>query len=92
MEASDFETFRAAMRRHGFGETEARYDEAAFDSWFIVIGDPPAVRVVWDGKEGWLVVQQRREGEWVDVWLARDEADRTPDAVVGQLTLLKARS
>jgi hypothetical protein len=87
-EASDFETFRTALRLHGFRETESRYDVAAFGSWFVILDEPP-VRIVWDGKERWLVVQRRAGDEWIDVWLSRDEADQNADAVIEQLTLLR---
>jgi hypothetical protein len=86
-----FETFRAALRAHGFREAESRHDEAAFGSWFIVLDDP-SVRVVWDGKERWLVVQRQTGNGWADVWLAREESEQTPDVVAKQLTLLRGHS
>jgi hypothetical protein len=84
-------SFRTALRAHGFREVESRHDEAAFGSWLIVVDDPP-VRVVWDGKEHWLVVQQQTGDEWADMWLAREEADQTSNAVAEQLTLLRRHS
>ena len=91
MELPSFEAFRAAFRTHGFREAESRRDEVAFGSWWIVLDDPPA-RVMWDGKERSLVVQQRSEDDWTDAWLACDEDDHAVGAVAEQLTLLRRHS
>jgi hypothetical protein len=89
VEAPDFETFRVALGASGFHEAESRYDETALGSWIVVVDDPPA-RVVWDGRERWLVLQEQTAEGWADVWLARAESDQTTDAVTEQLVLLRA--
>lgn len=91
VEAPDFETFRVALSARGFHETESRSDYAAFGSWVIALDDPPA-RVIWDGRERSLALQEQMGKEWTDVWLAREEPDQTPDALTEQLARLRGHS
>jgi len=84
----DFDTYRNALREHGFREADARHHPAAFGSWHIDFDDPRA-RVAWDGKKGSLLVQKNAHGEWTDLWTSPSDADQTPDAVAAELKLLK---
>jgi hypothetical protein len=85
----EFETYRSALRDHGFHEVDSRYDEAFFGTWVIVF-DKPRARVLWEGKEQWLTVQRNTLFRgWTDAWIGRDEASQTPGAVVAQLALLR---
>ncbi len=88
VERPDFDVYRKALREHGFREADSRRHPAAFGSWLIDFDDPRA-RVVWDGKEGSLLVQKQAQGTWADLWIGRNEVNQTPDAVAAQLALLK---
>jgi hypothetical protein len=90
--AADFEAFRDQLRAGGFRETEARNDEAAFGSWVIALDTDPLHRVVWDGKERWLIVQVQHANEWTNERVIRDERDQTAEAVVASLDSLKGHS
>jgi len=84
----DFETYRKSLSGHGFHEVDSGYNEAVFGTWFIVF-DNHRTRVIWEGKEQWLTVQRATFRGWADVWIGREEATQTPDAVAAQLALLR---
>jgi hypothetical protein len=88
----DFQTYRAALEERGFRAVEARYDDRAFGSWLVALEGNPAIRLVWWGKEQWLLVQGRSGDEWVDAWIARDARDQTPDSALEQIERLSGHS
>jgi hypothetical protein len=69
------------VRKLGSELREIQYDWQAFGSWYITLkGEKGFVRVVWDGKEGILVVQtplDRDRREWRDLWTGREAAEQT---------------
>jgi len=78
---ANFEAFRARLAAEGFDLSgESRHPEA-FGSWLLTVRTQPPTEIVWDGRDGWLIL--RRDG--ADVWIAKDEADQTPDAVIARL-------
>jgi hypothetical protein len=89
VDAPEYEPFRAGLAAAGFIESASRHDEHAFGSWYVQVeGDPP-FRVCWDGREGWLVIQQRSEdGRWQDVWVARERSEQTLDKLVAEVSSL----
>lgn len=40
------------------------YNDKAFGSWFIEIQDK---RLVYDGKDAWLIFQTKTKGDWTDI-------------------------
>jgi hypothetical protein len=56
MTESDFHTLHVLLGQLGLVVSSVRYDESAFGSWLVVVGTTPAQRVVWDRKDGWLVL------------------------------------
>jgi hypothetical protein len=60
VDAHDYKQVRDRLAEAGFRESAARYDASAFGSWGVSMEHEPPLRVVWDGKERWLLVQ--REG------------------------------
>jgi hypothetical protein len=71
----DFDSTSALMTNLGFTLEEACSTPQAFGSWFIrANANGKAVRVVWDGRDGALAIQQlslsAQGGAWSDRWIA----------------------
>ena len=74
-------SLRPILETAGFRETASRYDEAAFGGRHTTFdrGDQE-IRLAWDGKESWFVLDARPESHrrfphgWVD--LTRQRFDR----------------
>ena len=83
MDANIFESAKLLLSEEGFQVTQARYHAREFGSWYIVANATPPVRILWDGKDGWLVVQTQSDEslksppEWVDAWIERDRERQT---------------
>lgn len=92
MPTPDFDGFRRRLREAGFRESNSRYDEAAFGSWLIALDAEPPRRVVWDGKDGRLIVQVQQDDEWSDERTMRDESEQTAEAVIAGLRSLMGHS
>ena len=85
----EYEEVRRELSTAGFREAATRYDEASFGSWFVVIDQQPRLRIVWDGKDGWLILQRADgAGGWDVVWVARHEDEQTPTALIREIELL----
>jgi hypothetical protein len=81
--AVSFEQAREALREAGLRERSAEYSQQTFGSWWIEAEGTRSFRVVWDGHEGWLVLQAGSpEGRWTDLWLAREGADQSSGALL----------
>jgi len=91
VDAASFDHFRQRLQDAGFSERDARYDDAAFGSWVITLEGEP-LRVVWEGRDSWLIVQREQDEQWVDLWVARDAADQSPEVVTATLVRLKGHS
>lgn len=78
------------VRRLGGELAEIRYDRQAFGGWSITWkGDKAFVRLVWDGKDGILVIQapsDRARSEWRDIWIGREAAEQTLESLEHRLT------
>jgi hypothetical protein len=54
--------------------TDAEYQNEAFSSWFIEISTNPNYRIVWDGEESWLVIEEKTDeifnniAVWKEKW------------------------
>jgi hypothetical protein len=72
---------------------DARYEPEAFNSWCVIVGGTPRLSIVWNGKDGWLEIQQETEriygGQkmWDTVWVAKEARKRTdiPELAVEKL-------
>jgi hypothetical protein len=83
MNVDAFESAEHLLTRAGFAVTEAHYHAQDFGSWDVVAEATLRVRIVWDGRDGWLIVQRQSDEspnsppEWTDVWIERDRARQT---------------
>jgi hypothetical protein len=84
-------TFKAVSRlltEAGLDITERRYDRQAFGSWFIEMETDPSLRVVWDGKDGWLIVQEKTDEifndqpVWKEIDVVKDTNAQTPETAI----------
>jgi hypothetical protein len=56
---------------------KSEYNENAFGSWYICLNIAPRRRLVWDGKEHWLVAEEETSenfkgvNKWKDIWIDR---------------------
>ncbi|RPH58586.1 MAG: hypothetical protein EHM89_12125 [Acidobacteria bacterium] len=91
MGAVDFEQVRERLRDAGLNERAAHYDDASFGSWYIEIEARRPLRVVWDGKDGSLILQHKNvEGGWDDLGIAKTEAEQTPSTLVHYIGSLES--
>jgi hypothetical protein len=89
-----YERTRALLAERGFVEEETRYDEEAFGSWLISVDDKPRLRILWDGRDGWLIIQGellrvRPDDPWTDLWIGKQPEDVTAAAVVMTLEAVR---
>jgi hypothetical protein len=89
-----YEQTRVLLGERGFVESETRYDEEAFGSWLIALENRPRLRILWDGRDGWLVIQGellhvRPEVPWTDLWMGKQSEDASASAVVTALEAVR---
>ena len=96
MTKEDFELTRELLRDRGFTVTGAAHDPAHFGSWWVSVARQPPLRIAWDGKGDWVIVQ-RETGElfqgrpvWEDVWIGRDRETQTMELVVSKVQELSS--
>lgn len=88
MTEEDFERACRQLISAGFTVSEAKYEEQIFGSWYIeaVRSDLPAQQLVWDGKDGWLIVlTQSPAGDWVDRWIGRKLEQHSIELALAQM-------
>jgi hypothetical protein len=87
MNISDFCAVCERLASDGIQISEASYQGKSFGSWFIDVPHHGSLRrAVWDGKDGWLVIQsQSSGGNWTDEWIGREAALQTVDQAVSRL-------
>lgn len=56
-----FEVTFQLLTEAGFKATLHEYDRMAFGSWWVELSSRPPLRVVWDGKDGWLIIQEKTD-------------------------------
>ncbi len=86
-----FEMTQQLLQQAGFVIDEARFDREDFGSWFVCVHSNPRLRVVWDGKDGWLCVQRETSQifsglrVWDDLWVGRERCEQTPEIAVNKV-------
>jgi len=85
-----YERTRALLTERGFEEDDATFNRDAFGSWVISVSHTPRLRIVWDAKDEWAIIQADLNGTIQDLWIVKRPEDVTPDAVVRALERLRA--
>src|SRR6266478_4788430 len=86
-----FERTQGLVGEHGLVVDGAAFTPQPFGSWWVEASSEPARHIVWNGKERWLIVQQKTDRVfngrpvWKNLWIARNPEDQTPDQAVSQL-------
>jgi hypothetical protein len=92
-ERPDFEESCALMRQLGFVVQDAKSTPAAFGSWYIcAVAQGKSLRLVWDGRDGALFLQEPSlsglPGDWGDRWAAGQGYAQKPSDLKNALLLV----
>jgi hypothetical protein len=69
----------------GYVIADSNYDPESFGSWWILLRAQVSHRLVWDGKDQWLILQRQTgpsdlaESTWEDLWVEKDARQATPE-------------
>jgi hypothetical protein len=72
-----FDKALSLVRAANFAVIASEYSVNSFGSWYVTVDTQPKRRLVWDGKEGWYVVEEQQPNEssitkeWKDLWMER---------------------
>ena len=93
-----YERTRELLGECGFAEEDLiPYTGDVFGSWIVTVAGAPRLRVVWEGKDGWAVIQAELLGrprprgypKWEDVWIGKQPEDLVPEEVVKALERIR---
>ena len=91
MDKAAFISTRAHLEQAGFVIDGGTYDDAAFGSWWLTLHEKPRLRVLWDGRDGWVLLQretnERFQGSvvWHDLWIGRARTDHTVETILAKV-------
>ena len=91
MDKQAFKRAQELLVAAGLKIDEAGYDPSTFGSWLVAVHAMPRHRLVWDGKDGWFIVQRETSRMlnglrvWKDLWIASEEKDLVVELAVNQL-------
>ncbi len=91
MNVTEFQRAGTLLRERGVLIREQDYKEHAFSSWQVVVSFNPARRLVWDGKEGWYIVEEETskvlngQPVWRDLWIDRHPKVQSLESAVDAL-------
>ncbi|MFI5042955.1 MAG: hypothetical protein ACHQNA_14110 [Acidimicrobiales bacterium] len=83
-----FEAIVARLTAHGLEVGHASFTPEVFGSWRVEVSGRRSLRVVWDGRDEWLIIQQEAAARldetptWDDVWIARNPEDQSAERAV----------
>jgi hypothetical protein len=78
-----YEETRRLLAERGFViDTAEPHTGEHFGSWWIVVSTTPRLRVIWDGRDEWAIVQRELRTEWEDLWIGKRSQDTTPSECV----------
>jgi hypothetical protein len=95
-----FERTRALLHERGFAEVEVDpYTGQSFGSWYVTVAHEPRLRIIWDGRDGWMIIEREtdrpyhwdaRRREWDVLWVAKEpNEDAEAEEVVSALERLR---
>jgi len=91
MTKRDFDSCCELLQRSDFAIDGSHYSENSFGSWWIAVTRTPRLRIVWDGKDGWVYIQRETDEVfqavrvWRDLWTGRERRFQVPELVVRKL-------
>ncbi len=91
MNEETFETVKGHIQKAGLSISEAEYHPQTFGSWYIIVSSEPNYRMVWDGKQQWLVVERQTKEifnglpVWDEVWPALNAKENDLGKGIDQL-------
>jgi hypothetical protein len=94
MTSQAFDKAQDLLTAAGLAIDEAKFYESVFGSWLVSIGTDPRLRIIWDGKEGRLIVQRETSRVfsglrvWEDLWLECRPGPESIEEAVGQLRVV----
>jgi hypothetical protein len=94
MDEEDFRRAEELFRRAGFRVEDKGYHQSHFGSWSIVLSREglPQQRVVWDGRDRWLIVEAfASSGTWMDKWIGRKKSEQNAETALAHLEVPVSR-
>jgi len=97
MSEPDFDASCGLMRDLGFVLQDSKSTPEAFGSWYICAAvNGKSLRLVWDGRDGALIIQEPSlsglDGDWSDRWIAGQRYSQKPkDLKAALLSVLTER-
>lgn len=83
MSESRFRDTIQALEAEGMQVLASKYYQRVFGSWFIEVKGNPLVRVSWDGREGWVIIETAQgKATWVERWIGRTPEEQSVEVVV----------
>ena len=75
-----------------YGIVESNYNDSAFGSWYIIIDTIPNRRIVWEGRDNMLIVEEKAEELFngSPIWKTtftspRLQHEKIPDLIKGMI-------
>jgi hypothetical protein len=88
MNHAEYQRATQLLVERGIHVQSLEYSERSFGSWYLVASTQPPRRLVWDGKEKWLVVEEETEERfnglpvWRELWLERNTKPQSIELAV----------
>jgi hypothetical protein len=85
MNKQAFEVVKQLATARGLKINGSQFDAPTFGSWWVELAGSPPLRVVWDGKDRWLIVARKTArvfsglAVWEDLWVGREEREQSPE-------------
>jgi len=86
--ARRFGDLRRLLTDAGSVVADSSYSPESFGSWWILLRGQTSHRLVWDGKDQWLILQRQAgpsdlgESMWEDLWVKKDARQSTNEDLV----------
>jgi len=91
MTQADFHRVQQLLRDAGFTIGDTWYSRESFGSWDVTVATTPRRRVLWDGKDEWLILQEETQERfagnliWRDLWIGKSPDELTCEAALEAL-------
>ena len=91
MNQVEYQRATKLLVERGMSVQSQEYSERTFGSWYLVASTQPPRRLVWDGKEQWLLVEEESTERfnglpvWRELWLKRNADPKNIDLALNVL-------